>query len=110
MSLSRTGVWYCCRRLYFSLSIRRFLKILAWSTWLISICLICLLARDNADLHKFERIVHYERAYFGDNPEVQMELDGIDIMFGNDKVEPVSVAEYRKYMQDRKSEAKKRKR
>lgn len=98
--------WYCCRRLYFSLSIRRFLKILAWSVWLIAVFLTCLLARDNAALHKYENIIRYERAYFSNNPDVMMELDGIDIMFGNDKVEPISVRNYRQYIKEREKETK----
>lgn len=97
--------WYCCKRFYFSLHVCGFFKILAWSVWLISIGLTLFLARDNAALHKYENIIRYERAYYSNNTDVMMELGGIDIMFGNDKVEPISVRDYRRYIKEQKKEA-----
>ena len=101
--------WYWCKRFYFSLHIRGFFKILAWSVWLISIGLTLFLARDNAALHKYKNIIRYERAYYRNNPEVMMELDGIDLMFGNSEVEPIRIDHYRKYMHEQKNKAKNRK-
>ena len=63
----------------------------------------CFLARDNADLRKFQDIVRYECAYFSDNTEVTIELQGIDLMFASQKAMPLPINKYRKYMKERKN-------
>ena len=78
----------------------------AWSIWLISFGLLFFIAQDNAILRRQEDINRYVHAYFSDNAEVTMELEGIDLMFSDQKVKPIPVKEHRKYMKERKKEAK----
>ena len=101
--------WYCFKCFYSSKHVRGFFKIIAWSIWLISLGLLFFIARDNAILHKQQNINRYVHAYFSDNAEVMMELEGIDLMFSNQEVSPMPVKEYREYMKERKKEAKGRK-
>ena len=98
--------WYYFKCFYSSKYVRGFIKTLAWSVWLISLGLLFFIARDNADLHKQQNINRYVHAYFSDNAEVMMELEGIDFMFSDQKVKPMPVKEYREYMKERKKEAK----
>lgn len=49
---------------------------------------------------------HCRLPYYGDNAEVMMELEGIDLMFSDQKVKPKPVKEYREYMKERKKKAK----
>lgn len=67
--------------------------------------LLFFIARDNAILRKQENINRYIHAYFCDNAEVMMELEGIDLMFSNHEAMPVPIREYREYMKERKNEA-----
>ena len=85
---------------------RGFFKTVALSIWLISLGLIFFIARDNAILQKQQNINRYVHAYFRDNAEVMMEIEGIDLMFSNQEVSPMSVKEYREYIKERKKEAK----
>ena len=94
--------WYCCLRVYFDNNVRWFFKTLAWSIWLICIGLLFFIARDNAILQKQQNINRYVHAYFSDNDEVTMELEGIDIMFSDVEVKPVPINDYREYMKERK--------
>ena len=98
--------WYCFKCLYSSKHVRGFFKIVAWSIWLISIGLLFFIARDNAILQKQQNTNRYVHAYFSDNAEVMMELEGIDMMFSDQKPMPMSVKEYREYMKKCKKEAK----
>ncbi|MBR1792480.1 MAG: hypothetical protein IJ764_02425, partial [Bacteroidales bacterium] len=98
--------WYYFKCFYSSKHVRRFFKTVAWSVWLISLGLLFFIARDNADLHKQQNINRYVHAYFSDNVEVMMELEGIDFLFSDQKVTPMPVKEYRKYMKERKKESK----
>lgn len=95
--------WYCFKCFYSSKHVRGFFKIIAWSVWLISLGLLFFIARDNAILQKQQNINRYVHAYFSDNVEVLMELEGIDLMFYNQEVKPVPVKEYREYMKECKN-------
>lgn len=86
--------------------VRGFFKTVAWSIWLISLGLLFFIARDNAILQKQQDINRYVHAYFSDNVEVMMELEGIDLMFSDQKIKPMTVKDYREYMKERKKEAK----
>ena len=85
---------------------RGFFKTVAWSIWLISLGLLFFIARDNAILQKQQNINRYVHAYYCDNAEVTMELEGIDRMFSDQEVKPMPVKEYREYMKERRKEAK----
>ena len=98
--------WYCFKCFYSSKHVRGFFKTVALSIWLISLGLIFFIARDNAILQKQQNINRYVHAYFRDNAEVMMEIEGIDLMFSNQEVSPMSVKEYREYIKERKKEAK----
>lgn len=98
--------WYCFKCFYSSKHVRGFFKTVAWSVWLISLGLLFFIARDNAILQKQQNINRYVHAYFIDNAEVMMELEGIDLMFSNQEIKPMPVKEYREYMKERKKEAK----
>lgn len=98
--------WYCFKCFYSSKHVRGFFKISAWSIWLISLGLLFFIARDNAILHKQQNINRYVHAYYSDNAEVMMELEGIDLMFSDQKAMPMPIKEYREYMKERKKEAK----
>ena len=79
---------------------------IAWSIWLICIGLLFFITRDNAVLQKQKSINRYVHAYFSDNDEVMMELDGIDLMFSDENLKPMPIKDYREYMKERKKEAK----
>ena len=96
--------WYCFKCFYSSKHVRGFFKIIAWSVWLISLGLLFFIARDNAVLQKQQNINRYVHTYFSDNAEVMMELDGIDLMFSDQKIKPMTVKDYREYMKNRKKE------
>ena len=97
--------WYCFKCFYSSKHVRGFFKTVAWSIWLICLGLLFFIARDNAILQKQQNINRYVRAYYSDNAEVMMELEGIDLMFSNQEVKPMPVKEYREYMKECKREA-----
>lgn len=97
--------WYCFKCFYSSKHVRGFFKGIAWSVWLISLGLLFFIARDNAILHKQQNINRYVHAYFSDNAEVMMELEGIDMMFSDQKVLIMPVKEYREYMKKCKKDA-----
>ena len=98
--------WYCFKCFYSSRHVRGFFRTVAWSIWLISLGLLFFIARDNAILQKQQNINRYVHAYFSDNAEVMMELEGIDLMFSDQKAMPMPVNDYREYMRERKREAK----
>ena len=98
--------WYCFKCFYSSKHVREFFKIIAWSIWLISLGLLFFIARDNAILRKQQDINRYVHAYYSDNAEVMMELEGIDLMFSDQEAMPEPVKEYREYMKEHKKEAK----
>lgn len=98
--------WYCFKCFYSSKHVRGFFKIIAWSVWLISLGLLFFIARDNAILQKQKDINRYVQAYYSDNAEVMMELEGIDLMFSDQEVKPMLVKEYREYMKERKRDVK----
>ena len=95
--------WYCFKSFYSSKYVRVFFKTVAWSVWLISLGLIFFIARDNAILQKQQNINRYVHAYFNDNAEVTMELEGIDMMFSDQKSMIMPVKEYREYIKERKN-------
>lgn len=97
---------YYFKRFYSSKHIQSFFKFVAWSIWLAAMGLLFFIARDNAILRKQENINRYIHAYFCDNAEVMMELEGIDLMFSNHEAMPVPIREYREYMTRRKKETK----
>lgn len=97
--------WYCFKCFYSSKHVRGFFKTVAWSIWLISLGLLFFIARDNAVLQKQQNINRYVHAYYSDNAEVLMELEGIDMMFSDQEAMPMPVKEYRDYMKERKKEA-----
>ena len=92
--------WYCLKCFFSSKHVRGFFKTVAWSIWLISLGLLFFIARDNAILQKQQNINRYVHAYYSDNAEVTMELEGIDLMFSNQEVKPMPVKEYREYMKE----------
>ena len=94
--------WYCFKSFYSSKYVRGFFMTVAWSVWLISLGLLFFIARDNAILQKQQNINRYVHAYFSDNAEVLMELEGIDMMFSDQKAMIMPVKEYREYMKERK--------
>ena len=96
--------WYCFKCFYSSKHVRGFFKTVAWSVWLISLGLLFFIARDNAILQKQQNINCYVHAYYSDNVEVMMELEGIELMFSDQEVKPIPVKEYRDYMNERKKE------
>ena len=98
--------WYCFKCFYSSKHVRGLFKTVAWSVWLITLGLLFFIARDNAILQKQQNINRYVHAYYSDNAEVMMELEGIDMMFSDLKINPMSVKEYQEYMKERKREAK----
>lgn len=98
--------WYCFKCFYSSKHVRGFFKTVAWSIWLICLGLLFFIARDNAILQKQQNINRYVHAYFSDNAEVMMELEGIDMMFSDLKNNPMPVKKYREYMKNRKKETK----
>ena len=98
--------WYCFKCFYSSKHVRGLFKTVAWSVWLISLGLLFFIVRDNAILQKQQNINRYVHAYFSDNTEVMMELEGIDLMFSAQETKPIPVKEYREYMKERKKEAK----
>lgn len=99
--------WYCFKCVYSSKYVRSFFKTVAWSIWLVTLGLLFFIARDNTILQKQQNINRYIHAYFSDNAEVSMELEGIDLMFTNQDDNPIPVSDYRKYMKERKKESKK---
>ena len=101
--------WYCVECFYSSKHVRGFFKLIAWSIWLICIGLLFFITRDNAILKKQQNINRYVHAYFRDNDEVMMELEGIDLMFSDQKVMPMPIKDYREYMKERKDEQTNRK-
>lgn len=64
------------------------------------------IARDNAILQKQQNINRFVHAYFSDNAEVMLELEGIDLMFSDREIKPMPVRENQEYMKERKREAK----
>lgn len=98
--------WYCVKCFYSSRYVRGFFKFVAWSIWLICIGLLLFIARDNVILKKQQNINRYVHAYFSDNAEVMMELEGIDLMFSDQEVMPMPIKNYREYMKERKKEMK----
>ena len=98
--------WYCFKCFYSSKHVRGFFKTIAWSVWLISLGLLFFITRDNTILQKQLNINRYVHAYFSDNAEVTVELEGIDMMFSDQKPMPMPVKEYREYMKKCKKEAK----
>ena len=98
--------WYCFKCFYSSRHVRGFFKTIVWSLWLISLGLLFFVARDNAFLQKQQNINRYVHAYFSDNAEVLMELEGIYRMFSDQEIKPIPVKEFREYMKERKKEAK----
>ena len=90
--------WYCFKCFYSSKHVRGLFKTVAWSVWLISLGLLFFIVRDNAILQKQQNINRYVHAYFSDNTEVMMELEGIDLMFSAQETKPIPVKEYREYM------------
>ena len=98
--------WYCFKCFYSSKHVRGLFKTIAWSVWLISLGLLFFIARDNAILQKQQNINRYVRAYYSDNAEVMMELEGVDMMFSDQEISPMPVKEYREYMKECKKEAK----
>lgn len=98
--------WYYFKCIYSSKHVRGFFKTIAWSIWLICIGLLFFITRDNAILQKQNNINRYVHAYFSDNDEVMMELDGIDLMFSDENLKPMPIKDYREYMKERKKEAK----
>lgn len=98
--------WYCFKCFYSSKHIRGFFKTVAWSVWLISLGLLFFIARDNAILQRQKNINRCVHAYFSDNAEVMMELEGIYLMFSDQVIKPMTVKEYREYMKECKKEAK----
>lgn len=102
--------WYCLKCFYSSKHVRGFFKMVAWSIWLICLGLLFFIARDNAILRKQENINRYVHAYFSDNAEVTMELEGIDLMFSDQEVVIMPIKKYREYMKERKKEVKANKR
>ena len=56
-----------------------------------------------------KNVNRYVHAYFSDNAEVMMELEGIDLMFSDQKIMPMPIKDYRKYMKERKDELTNRK-
>ena len=101
--------WYCVKCFYSSRYVRGFFKFVAWSVWIVAIGLLFFIARDNAVLRKQQNINRYVHAYFSDNDEVMMELEGIDLMFSDQKVMPMPINDYREYMKERKDELTNRK-
>ena len=102
--------WYYIKCFYSSKHVRGFFKFVAWSIWLICVGLLFFIARDNGILRKQQNINRYVHAYFSDNDEVTMELEGIDLMFSDQEVMPMPIKDYRVYMKKRKKEVKKGKR
>ena len=98
--------WHYIKSFYSSKHVRNFFKFIAWSIWLISIGLLFFIAGDNAILQKQQDINRYVHAYFSDNDEVTMELEGIDLMFSDLKVMPMSIEKYREYMKECRKEVK----
>lgn len=98
--------WYCFKCFYSSKHVRGFFKTVAWSIWLICLGLLFFIVRDNSILQKQQNINRYVHAYFSDNDEVMMELEGIDLMFSDQEVKPMPVKDYREYMKNRKKETK----
>lgn len=98
--------WYYFKCIYSSRHVRGFFKLIAWSIWLICIGLLFFIARDNAVLQKQQNVNRYIHAYFSDNDEVMMELEGIDLMFSDENLKPMPIKDYREYMKERKKEAK----
>ena len=98
--------WYCFKCSYSSKHVRGFFKTVAWSIWLICLGLLFFIVRDNSILQKQQNINRYVHAYFSDNDEVMMELEGIDLMFSDQEVKPMPVKDYREYMKNRKKETK----
>ena len=98
--------WYYFKCFYSSKHVRGFFKLIAWSIWLICIGLLFFITRDNAVLQKQKNINRYVHAYFSDNDEVMMELDGINLMFTDENLKPMPIKDYREYMKERKKEAK----
>lgn len=98
--------WYCVKCFYSSRHVRGFFKFVAWSVWIVAIGLLLFIARDNAVLRKQQNINCYVHAYFSDNAEVMMELEGIDLMFSDQKVMPMPIKNYRECMKERKKDVK----
>ena len=97
-----TGAYKSFKCFYSSKHVRGFFKTVAWSIWLICLGLLFFIARDNAILHKQQNINRYVHAYYSDNAEVMMELEGIDMMFSDLEIKPIPVKEYREYLKERK--------
>lgn len=70
---------------------------------MICIGLLFFVTRDNAILQKQQNINRYVHAYFSDNNEVMMELEGIDLMFSDQDVMPMPIKDYREYMKKRRT-------
>ena len=98
--------WYCFKCFYSSKHVRGFYKFIAWSIWLITLGLLFFIARDNAVLQKQMIINRYVHAYFSNNADVTMELEGIDLMFSDQDIKPMPIKDYREYMKERKKKSK----
>jgi len=98
--------WYYFKCFYSSKHVRGFFKFIAWSIWVITLGLLFFIARDNVILQKQMNINRYVHAYFSDNDDVTMELEGIDLMFSDQKVKPIPIKAYRECMKERKKEKK----
>ena len=73
--------WYCFKCFYSSKHVRGFFKIIVWSIWLISICLTCIIANDNAKLHTIQKKYVLLREFARLNQEWADKADYIEFLY-----------------------------
>ena len=66
---------------YSSKHVRGFFKIIVWSIWLISICLTCIIANDNAKLHTIQKKYVLLREFARLNQEWADKADYIEFLY-----------------------------
>ena len=73
--------WFCFKCFYSSKHVRVFFKTIAWSIWLISICLTCIIAHDNAKLHTIQKKYVLLREFARPNQEWADKADYIEFLY-----------------------------
>ena len=73
--------WYCFKCFYSSKYVRGFFRTVAWSVWLISIFLTCIIANDNAKLHTIQKKYVLLREFARLNQEWADKADYIEFLY-----------------------------
>ena len=83
--------WYYIKRVYFSWHLRKFIKSLLWSGWLISVAITLLLARDNAEKSKVVQKYNFVKAYYATDEKVSTMLLIFDGLFSDPEMNAAEI-------------------